>query len=110
MGDAETQSPYELACSLREYNEQLEQVRCDALRHEDGGVPGRCSAQRFWDNPTAALLPRAADAHRCAWQVRELLAAEPGNEEYTDLQTSLLEARRGSHAQPCASGVRASLF
>jgi hypothetical protein len=26
--------------------------------------------------------------------VRELLAAEPGNEEYTDLQTSLLEARR----------------
>jgi len=46
-----TQTPYELTCSLREHNEQLDQVR-------------------------------------------ELLEAEPGNAEYLDLQTSLLEARQ----------------
>jgi hypothetical protein len=35
-------------------------------------------------------------------QVRELLEAEPGNEEYTDLQTSLLEARRCGSRAACA--------
>jgi hypothetical protein len=90
MDDSETQSPYELACSLREYNEQLEQARRCMMRRNAASRQG--SGRRF--RQPYALLLCAADAPRCAWQVRELLAAEPGNEEYTDLQTSLLEARR----------------
>jgi hypothetical protein len=90
---AEIQSAYELTCSLREYNEQLEQARA-AQR-----AARVCAARRSaCANPTCAAA--RADARRGPAQVRELLAAEPDNEEYTDLQTSLLEVRPSR--APCA--------
>ena len=95
---AELQSAYELTCSLREYNEQLAQARPAALRTACCGAER--AAARACANPTPRLA-RRADAPLAPPQVRELLAAEPGTEEYTDLQTSLLEARRLSSRAAC---------
>ena len=52
----------------------------------------RC-AWRGVRQPYARSAAVRSDAPRDPPQVRELLAAEPDNEEYTDLQTSLLEVR-----------------